>query len=146
LGFQRIFSSVHVFLYKLTGGKIGGKMWGAPVLLLTTIGRKTGRKRTTPVLYLKDGNRIALVASNGGRDRDPSWWNNLRHNPLAEVQIKRENWTARAEKASSFEKPRLWSMLTKMYPSYDEYQRKTKREIPVVVLTPSQGSLEYQSQ
>jgi F420H(2)-dependent quinone reductase len=135
-----------VFLYKLTGGKIGGKMWGAPVLLLTTIGRKSGKQRTTPVLFLKDGNRIALVASNGGRDRDPSWWNNLRHNPMAEVQIKRENWTARAEKASSFEKPRLWSMLTKMYPSYNEYQRKTKREIPVIVLTPSQGSLEYQSQ
>ncbi len=113
-----------------------------PVLLLTTVGRKTGKKQTTPLLYTKDGNRLALVASNGGRDQDPSWWTNMRHNPQAQVQIRGEKWTAKAEKASSGEKARLWPILTRMYPTYNDYQRKTKREIPVVILTPSATSVE----
>jgi len=107
------------------------------VLLLTTTGRRTGRKRTTPVLYVKDGNRLAIVASNGGRDQSPSWWTNLRFNPLGEVQIKGERWPVKAERARDLEKSRLWPLLAKMYPAYDDYQRKTRREIPVVILTSS---------
>ncbi len=139
---RSLFPSSHVFLYRLSKGRLGGTFRGAPVLLLSTVGRKTGKKRTTPVLYIKDGNRIALAASNGGRDRDPSWWTNMRYNPQAQVQIRGQTWPARAERANSQEKARLWPLLAKMYPPYNDYQRKTKREIPVVILTPSNTTTE----
>ena len=110
-------------------------MWNSPVLLLTTVGRKTGKIRTTPLLYMKDGDRIAIVASNAGRDREPSWWSNLRADPHAKVQIRGEKKKMIARKANESEQASLWPLLTKMYPSYREYQKKTKREIPVVILT-----------
>jgi F420H(2)-dependent quinone reductase len=134
---QSFFASFHVFFYRLSKGRLGGRFRGASVLLLTTTGRKTGKKRTTPLLYVKEGNRLAIVASNGGRDHNPSWWTNLGFNPQGEVQIKGEKWQVKAEKASDSEKTRLWPLLAKAYPSYDDYQRKTKREIPVVILTAS---------
>ena len=110
-------------------------MWNSPVLLLTTVGRKTGKNRTTPLLYLKHDDRIAIVASNGGRDKEPSWWTNLRTNPNAQIQIKGEKRKVIARKANAYEHASLWPLLTKMYPSYDNYQKKTNREIPIVVLT-----------
>ena len=110
-------------------------MWNSPVLLLTTVGRKTGKQRTTPLLYLRDNDRIAIVASNGGRDNEPSWWTNLKTNPNAKVQIKGEKKDMIARKANEDEQVNLWPLLTKMYPSYADYQKKTKREIPVVILT-----------
>ena len=132
---QRLFARTHVSLYRLSKGRIGGRLWNAPVLLLTTVGRKTGKTRTTPLLYLKDDNRIAIVASNAGRDKEPSWWTNLRTNPHAKIQIRGEKKKMIARKANSYEQASLWPLLTKMYPSYNDYQKKTKREIPVVVLT-----------
>jgi F420H(2)-dependent quinone reductase len=132
---QRLLTKAHVSLYRLSRGRIGGRMWNSPVLLLTTVGRKTGKHRTTPLLYLKDNDRIAIVASNGGRDKEPSWWTNLKTSPHAKVQIKGEKKTIVARKANDSEQEGLWPLLTKMYPSYDEYQKKTKREIPVVILT-----------
>jgi F420H(2)-dependent quinone reductase len=132
---QRLLTKTHVSLYRLSRGRIGGRMWNSPVLLLTTVGRKTGKHRTTPLLYLKDNDRIAIVASNGGRDKEPSWWTNLKTSPNAKVQIKGEKKTIVARKANDSEQAGLWPLLTKMYPSYDEYQKKTKREIPVVILT-----------
>src|SRR5215467_7519473 len=119
MGLQALFSSLHVFLYQSSNGRIGGTFRGAPCLLLTTTGNKTGRKRTTPVLYLRDGNRLIIVASNSGKDRAPSWWTNLRHNPKAEVQISGTRWTVKAEKASDSEKDRLWPMLTRMFQPYE---------------------------
>ena len=110
-------------------------MWNSPVLLLTTVGRKTGKNRTTPLLYLKDNDRIAIVASNGGKDKEPLWWTNLRTNPHAKVQVKGEKKTMIARKANEEEQASLWPLLTKMYPSYGQYQKKTRREIPVVILT-----------
>ena len=110
-------------------------MWNSPVLLLTTVGRKTGKTRTTPLLYLEDEDRIAIVASNGGRDKEPSWWTNLRSDPHAKVQIRGEKKNMVARKANEDEQANLWPLLTKMYPSYNDYQKKTKREIPVVILT-----------
>lgn len=80
---------------------------------------------------------MAIVASNGGRDHQPSWWTNLRFNPQGEVQIKGEKWQVKAERANDSEKARLWPLLAKAYPSYDDYQRKTRREIPVIILTAS---------
>jgi len=137
MGLQGFFSSSHVFLYRVSNGRVGGRFRGAPVLLLTTIGRKTGRKRTTPLLFARDGNRLIIVASNGGRNRDPSWWTNLRFNSEAEVEIKKDRWRVKAEKANDEEKTRLWPLMTETFPPYEEYQRKTKRVIPVIILTPS---------
>jgi len=131
------FTALHVFFYKLSGGRIGGTFRGAPVLLLTTTGRKTGKHRTTPLLYIIDNKNYAVVASNGGRDSYPSWWTNLRKSPEAEIWIKKEKKKVRAEQAPDNEKARLWSLLTKMYPTYDDYQKKTTRKIPVVVLKPT---------
>ena len=132
---QRLFSRTHVSFYRLSKGRIGGRLWNSPVLLLTTVGRKTGKIRTTPLLYMKDGDRIAIVASNAGRDREPSWWSNLRADPHAKVQIRGEKKKMIARKANESEQASLWPLLTKMYPSYSEYQKKTIREIPVVILT-----------
>ena len=131
---MNLFVALQVFFYRLTGGKIGGTFRGAPVLLLTTTGRKTGKKRTTPLLYVIDGDDLAIVASNGGRPKDPSWFFNLKKNPEAEIQIKKDLNKVRAKQSSSDEKARLWPLLTKMYPTYNDYQKKTTREIPVVIL------------
>ena len=128
------FVALQVFFYRLTGGKIGGTLRGAPVLLLTTTGRKTGKKRTTPLLYVSDGNNLTVVASNGGRSKDPSWLFNLKKNPEAEVQIKKNQSKVWATQISPDEKARLWPLLTKIYPAYNDYQKKTTRETPVVIL------------
>src|SRR5437867_12956468 len=132
---QRLFSRTHVSFYRLSRGRVGGRLRNAPVLLLTTIGRKTGKKRTTPLLYLGDGERIIIVASNAGRDKEPSWWTNLRRDPHAEVRIRGDKRKIIARKAAEEEKNDLWPLLTKMYPAYSDYQTRTKREIPVVILT-----------
>lgn len=133
------FVALQVFFYRLTGGKIGGTFRGAPVLLLTTTGRKTGKRRTTPLLYVRNGNNWTVVASNGGRPKDPSWFFNLRRNPEAEIQIKTNVSKVLAKQASPEEKTRLWPLLTKMYPTYNDYQKKTEREIPVVILEERMG-------
>lgn len=130
------FTALHISIYRLSSGRIGGYFRGAPVLLLTTTGKKTGKPRTTPLLYLPDRDRWILVGSNGGRPNDPSWWSNLKKKPEAEIRIKSETTKVFARKASPDEKARLWPILTKMYRQYDDYQRKTARDIPVVVLDP----------
>jgi deazaflavin-dependent oxidoreductase (nitroreductase family) len=112
-------------------------MAGGPVLLLTTTGRKSGREHTVPLLYLEDGENLALVASNGGAPIHPAWWLNLRANPEARVEIGHRKLRVRAEKASSEEKERLWPRLVEMYGGYENYRRRTDREIPVVVLSPA---------
>ncbi|MBI1885741.1 MAG: nitroreductase family deazaflavin-dependent oxidoreductase [Chloroflexi bacterium] len=130
-------SALHVFWYRLTGGLIGGRAAGGnPVLLLTTSGRRTGNERTTPLLYLQDGENFVVVASYGGSDYHPAWWLNLKANPESAVQIRGERLRAKAEEAGPEEKARLWPLLTKMYPGYDDYQRRTERQIPVVILRP----------
>ena len=109
---------------------------GSPVLLLTTIGRKTGRRRTTPLLYLENGENMVVVASNGGAPKHPTWWLNLEANPEATVEVGRRKLRVRAEKAGGEERRRLWTRLVEMYPAYEDYQKRTTREIPVVVLCP----------
>ena len=136
----KLASATHLFWYRLTGGLVGGRALGAPVLLLTTAGRKSGRPRTTPLLYLEDGEGYVIVASNGGRDNHPAWFLNLRRHPQAAVQIKNERMRVRAEIAGREERNRLWPLVVAMYSTYDEYKRRTKREIPVVVLRPEAGS------
>lgn len=133
---QRTVTGAHALLYRLSGGSIGGRMFNAPTLLLVTTGRKTGKQRTTPLLYLADGDNLVLVASNGGADWSPSWWVNLKSNPKAQVQIGRQVKQVTARQASPEEKSRLWPSLTAMYPGYANYQQRTTRDIPVVILEP----------
>jgi deazaflavin-dependent oxidoreductase (nitroreductase family) len=131
-------SRVHVFLYRASGGRIGGRFRKtAPVLLLTTTGHKTGKQRTTPLLYVEDGGRYAVVGSVGGAPAHPGWYLNLRANPAATIQLGRRTLRVTAETAGPEERGRLWALVTRMYPSYDAYQAKTSREIPVVILSPA---------
>ncbi len=133
---MRMISGTHEFWYRLSGGLIGGQLGKAPVLLLTTTGRKSGRRRTTPLVYLPDGDNMVVIASNGGSDRHPDWWLNLSADPKAEVQVRHDTKAVVAEKAEGDERKRLWGEVVELYRGYDEYQRGTSREIPVVVLRP----------
>jgi deazaflavin-dependent oxidoreductase (nitroreductase family) len=131
----RFVTDSHVFWYRLTGGLFGANMFGAPILLLTTTGRKTGRPRTTPLLYLRDGDDYVVIASYGGSDSDPQWWRNLRADPRGEVQVWSETQPVRARLAAGEDRVRLWSTITSRYPIYSLYERRTSREIPVVLLS-----------
>ena len=131
----RLTGWLHIRLYRTTRGRIGGRFLGGPVVLLTVTGRKSGQKRTTPLLYLRDGNDIVVVASSGGL-RLPEWWRNLQADPLAEVEIGDRRVQVRAEKASAQERERLWPLLNRMYAGYEGYQRKAVWQIPVVKLHP----------
>ena len=122
-------------LYRVSGGLIGATI-GVPILLLTTIGRKTGRSRSTPLLYVKDGRGWVIVASYGGDDRHPAWWLNLQETPVATIQVKQSLNRVRAREATEEERGRLWSLAVKVYPTYEDYQRRTQRKIPVVILEP----------
>jgi F420H(2)-dependent quinone reductase len=125
---------VHIFLYRSTKGVIGGRIVNSPVLLLTSKGRRSGKDRTVPLLYLMDGSNVVLVASNGGAVKHPTWWLNLQATPEAWIQIKGLRRRVKAEQASAAEKKRLWPELTAMYPGYKRYQEITDRDIPVVIL------------
>ena len=131
---QNAVTTVHSFLYRSSNGAIGGRLANSPVLLLTTTGRRSGRQRTVPLLYLMDGPNVVLVASNGGAVKHPTWWLNLQSTPEAWIQIKGNRRRVKAEQASSAEKQRLWPRLTAMYPGYKRYQEITDRDIPVVIL------------
>ncbi len=128
--------NTHVYLYRLTGGVIGGKMGSRPLLLLTTTGRKSGKERVTPLLYLPEGNEYLLAASNYGSEQHPQWYLNLLAQPQATVQIGRKIIPVTARTASAEERPRLWARFTR-YQNFASYERKIKREIPVVILTPT---------
>ncbi len=136
---MRTVSSTHNALYRSSGGRISGRMVGMPVLLLVTKGRRSGKRRTTPLLYLEHGDAIVVVASNGGSDYIPAWWLNLRSNPDAEVEIGREHRLVSARKASPAERARLWPEFTSRFPGYASYATRTAREIPVVILEPRQS-------
>jgi deazaflavin-dependent oxidoreductase (nitroreductase family) len=132
----KITGAVHVALFRASSGRIGGRLRGAPVLLLTTKGRKTGKERTTPLLYLEDGNRLVVVASKGGAPSHPAWFLNLQANPEVTVERGKGKSRYRARAAEGEERDALWSRVVAMYGSYADYQEKTSREIPVVVLEP----------
>jgi deazaflavin-dependent oxidoreductase (nitroreductase family) len=129
-------SGAHAGVYRATGGKLFGRMGKSPILLLNTVGRKTGRKRTTPLLYVMDGEDFVIIASKGGAATHPAWYLNLRANPDATVEIGDREVQVEARVADPEEKARLWEKMVEMYPTYDDYQRKTEREIPLLVLRP----------
>jgi deazaflavin-dependent oxidoreductase (nitroreductase family) len=134
----KVMSGLNTFVYRLTGGRVGGRfMRGAPVLLLITVGRKSGEKRTAPLLYIKEGNDYVVVASKGGMSHHPLWYRNLEANPEVEIELGRDTIKARGRRAGDAEKKALWPKLVAMYPDYDDYQARTDRDIPVVILTPS---------
>ena len=136
-------SKINVWLFKRTGGRLGGKWrvgaafpWGVPVLLLTHTGRKTGEKRVSPLLYLHDGDNVIVVASQGGLPKNPVWFLNLKADPDVTVQIKSDVMPMLARVADPDERKRLWPKLVELYSDFDNYQKWTDREIPVVILSP----------
>jgi deazaflavin-dependent oxidoreductase (nitroreductase family) len=133
---QRAATNLHSLVYRVTKGKAGGRLVGGPVLLLTTTGRKSGRERTVPLLYLPDRENLVIVGSNGGTATHPAWWLNLIANPEASVEVGGRKTRVRAEEADPAEKERLWPSLVEMYGGYEDYRRRTDREIPVVILRP----------
>ena len=127
-------TSLHVALYRASGGRVFGSFRGGPILLLTTRGRKSGRPRTTPLLYVRDGDAFVVVASNGGMDWEPAWWLNLQANPSGQVQAGPRALRVRAERVGPDDRVGLWTRLTRMYPGYEGYQRRVSREIALVRL------------
>jgi proline iminopeptidase len=125
----------HVRVYRETDGEQGHE-WrkGSTVLLLTTTGRKSGEPRTMPLIYADDDGRAVIVASKGGAPEHPAWYLNLRDDPEVEVQIKGDRFTARARDAEGEERERLWEKMVGEWPDYEQYQKKTDRQIPVVIL------------
>jgi F420H(2)-dependent quinone reductase len=133
---KNTFSKLHAPVYRLTGGRIGGRWRDIPLLLLTTTGRKSGKLRTWPLLYFRNQGRYVLIASNWGQDHDPAWVLNLRNNPEATIQVRGETIDVTAEEATGEERERLWRGAIQAYSGYERYQQRTERQIPVVVLTP----------
>jgi deazaflavin-dependent oxidoreductase (nitroreductase family) len=127
---------LNVPLYRLSGGRIGGKVGRAPVLLLTTTGRKSGQQRTAPVLYLLDEDRPVVINTNAGNARIPAWSHNLRANPDAEVELGRRRIRVRARIAEGEERAELWRSHNEQYAGFDFYETKLEREICVFVLEP----------
>jgi deazaflavin-dependent oxidoreductase (nitroreductase family) len=127
----------HIRAYRESGGQVGYLWNGVPSLLLTTTGRKTKQRRTSALIFGRDGDDYLVLASTGGAPRHPSWYLNLVANPAAEIQVMAEVIPVTARTASDQEKPRLWKIMTDSWPNYDVYQSRTERVIPLVVLTPS---------
>ncbi len=133
----KIMSKLNTWIYRASAGRLGGTwLRGAPVMLLTTIGRKTGQPRTAPVLYLCDGDKVVCVASKGGMDHHPLWYQNLQANPDVEIQIGAEVRAMRATTATDEQKALYWPKLLAMYRDFGDYQARTQRNIPVVILSP----------
>lgn len=125
----------HIRDYVETDGRSGHRWRGVPTLLLTTRGRKSGKLRRTALIYGEDGDRYVVVASRGGHAKHPAWYLNLVDNPEVEVQVGADKFSARAHTATAEEREQLWKMMVSVWSTYESYQAKTKREIPVVVLT-----------
>ncbi len=132
---ENLFGEEHVRRYRETDGEVGHD-WrrGSKILLLTTMGRKSGEPRTTPLIYEEDEDDYVIVASKGGAPDNPDWYRNLVEEPQVELQVKDDVFPARARTATGEGRERLWQLMTQQWPDYDEYQKQTDREIPVVVL------------
>jgi deazaflavin-dependent oxidoreductase (nitroreductase family) len=132
----QLVTGYHVFWYRLTRGLLGHRLGRVRTLLLDHVGSRSQKRYTTPLTYGRDGQNLILVASKGGSARHPAWYGNLLAHPDTEVQVGPRRMKVRARTASADEKPRLWGIMTHEWPGYDDYQRNTDREIPVVVLEP----------
>ena len=132
----RVGGRANVPLYRLTRGRLGGRIGRAPVLLLTTTGRKSGEARTAPVLYMRDGERLVVIGSNAGNARTPAWALNLTANPEAMVEVGARRHGVRARIAEGEERADLWRRMNEQYAGFDDYQVRTTRAIRVFVLEP----------
>lgn len=133
----RLFMALHVALYRLTGGKLGGRLGAHKIILLTTRGRKSGKRFTTPLGYFDDPGGCLVIASNGGSPRSPGWYHNLKSSPQVSVQIMDRVLPASAEVLSGEARARAWQQIITAAPNYAAYQSKTTREIPVILLRPN---------
>jgi deazaflavin-dependent oxidoreductase (nitroreductase family) len=129
-------AGAHTFLYRRTGGRLGARVPGGRgrMLLLDHVGAKSGTLRTSPLLYVPDGDDLVLIASKGGFPKNPAWFHNLKANPETYVQVDGKRRRVRARVATAAERPRLWDSAVAVWPGYDDYRRRADREIPLVVL------------
>lgn len=129
-----LFGQEHVERYEATDGEEGHDWQGSQTLILATRGRRSGEERKTPLIYGEHDGDYLVVASKGGSDEPPAWYLNLQADPAARIQVRGDRFSVRARDANAEEKPELWSTMTALWPAYDEYQQRTERQIPVVVL------------
>jgi deazaflavin-dependent oxidoreductase (nitroreductase family) len=135
-GMLRTLGKLNVPVYRLTRGRVLGKVGKAPVLLLTSTGRRSGAQRTAPVVYLADGANVIVIGSNAGNERAPAWSYNLKANPDASVEIYGERRAVRARIAEGEERADLWRKMNAQYAGFDDYEERTSRDIAVFVLEP----------
>jgi deazaflavin-dependent oxidoreductase (nitroreductase family) len=135
-GALRWMGKLNVPVYRLTRGRLMGTIGRAPVLLLTSIGRRSGQPRTAPVLFLADGERLVVIGSNAGNTREPAWSHNLKANPEAEVEIRGERRLVRARVCEGDERAELWQRMNEQYAGFDDYDERTSRDIAVFALDP----------
>jgi len=135
-GALRALGRLNVPVYRLTRGRLMGKIGRAPVLLLTTTGRRSGQRRTAPVLFIGDGERVVVIGSNAGNARAPAWSHNLKANPDAEIEIRGERRLVRARVTEGDERAELWSRMNEQYAGFQDYDERTSREIAVFALEP----------
>ena len=133
----RFFNAIHIFLFRLTRGRRGGKIQGLRVLLLSTIGRRTGKRRVTPLGYFQEDGGYIIIASNAGFDRHPGWFHNLTAQPRATIELGDRVMSVEARMVRRKEYAPLWAKLIDLSPGYARYAKRTKRLIPLVALTPS---------
>jgi F420H(2)-dependent quinone reductase len=132
----RLVGRIQGVLYRLSGGRLFGRVGKVKVLLLTTTGRRSGKRRTVPLLYVPDGERYLIVASQGGHDTHPAWYLNLRANTAATMQLGSRTVDVTATELDAAERERLWPTLVAAYPAWSDYRGRTARDFPVIVLTP----------
>ena len=135
---------MNVPVYRATGGRLMGKVGRAPVLLLTTTGRKSGQERTAPVVYLADGENVVVINTNAGNAKIPAWSLNLKANPEAEVEVGRKRYLVRARIAEGEERTELWRKHNEQYAGFDDYQEKLDREASVIVLSTTPSMILHQ--
>jgi deazaflavin-dependent oxidoreductase (nitroreductase family) len=129
----KYFARTHIWVYQRTNGRLGARLLWFPAALVTTTGRKTGEPRVTPTLYLRDGDRVVLPASFGGRADHPMWYRNIKADPKVHIQIRSQHLDLIARDASDTERNRYWPKLIRLYPPYRGYREATDRVIPLVV-------------
>lgn len=130
------FTQLHARMYRRSGGRLGRRWIGAPVLVLETVGRKSGKQRATPLIYARDGDAYLVVAANAGAAADPAWWLNLRAAGEAELVVAGERLRVRASALEGAERERCWRLVAEAYAPLDDYPRFTDRELPVIRLEP----------
>ena len=139
----RLFMALHIFLYRMTKGKFGGQMGPNAILLLHSVGRKSGQARVSPLVYFRDGENYVVTASNGGGERHPGWYFNLKQQPATKIEVMDAVLPVTARIAAGEERSRLWTKLTANSPQFIDYEKKTSREIPLFVLEPVSGARDF---